>query len=126
MGEVVTVHGDDFAGVAQHDGSTINVSLTGTADYAALDALEMLLRRTHSEASRLSVTETIVDLRQLEFMNSSCFKSFVSWINDIQEMEQERQYKLRFVSNPTIHWQKRSLHSLRCFAVGLITVTEQQ
>jgi hypothetical protein len=126
MGEVAAVHGDDFAGAAQHEGSTINVLLKGTADYAALDALERLLTRTHSEASRLSVTEAIVDLRQLEFMNSSCFKSFVSWINDIQEMEQERQYKLRFVSNPKLHWQKRSLHSLRCFAVELITVTEQQ
>jgi len=64
-------------------------------------------------------------LRQLEFMNSSCFKSFVSWVTDIQELDDAKRYKVRFLSNPTYHWQKRSLHSLRCFAVELITVVEQ-
>ena len=44
----------------------------------------------------------------------------VSWITNIQEMEADRQDKV--LSNPSMHWQKRSLHSLRCFAV---TVTEQ-
>ena len=127
MSEVVTVRGDDFMAAAQHDGTVINACLEGSADYAALDALEMLLDRIHAEADRLGVTETVVDLRQLEFMSSSCFKSFVSWIIEIQEMERDRQYKLRFVSNPKMHhWQKRSLHALRCFAVELITVTEQQ
>jgi len=125
MGDVVSVNGDDFAGSAQHEGTQITTWLKGNADYAALDALEMLLGRVHSEASRLAVKEAVVDLRQLEFMNSSCFKSFVSWITEIQEMEPDRQYKVRFISNPKYHWQKRSLHSLRCFAVELITVTEE-
>jgi hypothetical protein len=58
-------------------------------------------------------------------MNSSSFKSFVSWITNIQELEADHQYKVKFLSNPSMHWQKRSLHSLRCFAVELITVTEQ-
>ena len=84
----------------------------------------MLLTRVHSESRRLGVTEAVVDLRDLEFMNSSCFKSFVTWITDIQELDAAHQYKVRFVSNPKMHWQKRSLHSLRCFAVELITVTE--
>ena len=70
------------------------------------------------------MTEAVIDLRDLEFMNSSCFKSFVSWITDIQELEPAQQYKVRFLSNSKLHWQKRSLHSLRCFAVELITVTE--
>src|SRR5689334_12526069 len=125
MTAVVTVNGDDFSGAANHEGSTINAWLKGNADYAALDALEMLLTRLHSEADRLSITNVTVDLRELEFMNSSCFKSFVTWITEIQQMEADRQYKVTFLSNPKLHWQKRSLHSLRCFAVELITVTEQ-
>jgi hypothetical protein len=125
MSEVVSVTGDDFTGAATHEGSSIQAWLKGNADYAALDALEMLLNRMHSEARRLEVTEAVVDLRQLEFMNSSCFKSFVTWITEIQELDPTRQYKVRFISNPNMHWQRRSLHSLRCFAVELITVTEK-
>jgi hypothetical protein len=122
--EVAAVSGDDFSGTARHEDNQIHVSVKGNADNAALDALDQLLQRTHAEAKRLAVREAIVDLRQLEFMNSSCFKSFVSWINDILELAADRQYKVQFLSNPKLHWQKRSLHSLRCFAVELITVVE--
>jgi hypothetical protein len=125
MSEVVNVKGDDFAASAHHEGNAIHASLKGNADYAALDSLDVLLDRVHSEARRRAVEEVSVDLRSLEFMNSSCFKSFVSWINNIQELDADKQYKVRFLSNPNMHWQKRSLHSLRCFAVELISVTEQ-
>ena len=125
MSEIVTVNGDDFAGAAHHENAIITAWLKGNADYAALDALEMLLTRAHSEATRLGANEIVIDLRQLEFMNSSCFKCFLSWITDIQELAPDQQYRVKFVSNPKLHWQKRSLHSLRCFAVELITVTEQ-
>jgi len=122
--EVVAVSGEDFAATAIYEGSAITALLQGNADYAALDAVEMLLDRTHAEAKRLGVTEVIVDLKQLEFMNSSCFKCFVSWITEIQELAEPVRYKVRFLSNAQLHWQKRSLHSLRCFAVELITVSE--
>ena len=122
--EIVALRGEDFAATATHEGSAITAHLEGNADYAALDAVEMLLNRTHAEAKRLAVSEVIIDLEKLEFMNSSCFKCFVSWITEVQELPPPAQYKVRFLSNPQLHWQKRSLHSLRCFAVELITVTE--
>jgi len=83
-----------------------------------------MLTRIHDAANRLGVREAIVDLTQLEFMNSSCFKSFVSWLTDIRELDASKQYTVTFLSNPKLHWQKRSLHSLRCFAVDLVTVSE--
>ena len=125
MAEVVNVKGDDFSAAANLDGAAISAWLKGNADYAALDALDMLLERIHAEAKRSSITEAVIDLRSLEFMNSSCFKSFVSWITNIQELDAGKQYKVKFLSNPQMHWQKRSLHSLRCFAVELISVAEQ-
>jgi hypothetical protein len=125
MSELVTVTGDDFSGSAHVEGKTVEASLKGNADYAAFDALEMLLNRIHAETKRLGASDVVVDLRQLEFMNSSCFKSFVSWVTDIQELDEQKRYKVKFLSNPSYHWQKRSLHSLRCFAVELITVAEQ-
>jgi hypothetical protein len=126
VSELVSVSGDDFSGTAVHDGTAIRARLKGNADYAALDALEMLLNRLHAESKQRAVADVVVDLRELEFMNSSCFKSFVSWITDIQELDEGKRYKVKFISNPKLHWQKRSLHSLRCLAVELISVDESQ
>jgi len=125
VSEVVSVTGDQFRGAATHEGSTrFLLYLEGTADYAALDALETLLDRTHAEALRLGVKEVVVDLRTVEFMNSSCFKCVLSWITSINELEVEARYRIALLSSAKHHWQKRSLQSLRCFAVELITVTE--
>jgi anti-anti-sigma factor len=125
VSELLSVKGEDFTGVAVHEGTTIVASLKGNADYAAIDAVEKLLDKTHTEATRTNATDVVIDMRQLEFMNSSCFKCFVSWITEIQELPEAQQYKVKFQSNAQLHWQKRSLHSLRCFAVELITVAEE-
>ena len=122
--ELVSIKSDDFLGTLHHEGAKISATLKGTADYAALDGLEKLLTRTHAETKRLGAREVVIDLRELEFMNSSCFKCFVSWISDVQELSEGQLYKVELLSNPQLHWQKRSLHSLRCFAIELITVTE--
>jgi hypothetical protein len=124
VSEIVSVTGEDFRGTATHEGTTFHLHLKGTADYAALDALEMLLDRTHSEALRLGASDVVVDLRTLEFMNSSCFKCFLSWITTIQELETDARYRVELVSSAQHYWQKRSLNALRCFAVELVTVTE--
>jgi hypothetical protein len=124
VSEVASVTGGEFRGRATHEGTRFHLVLEGTADYAALDALEMLLDRTHAEALRLGVEQVVVDLRTLEFMNSSCFKCFLSWITAINELEVEARYRIELRSSALHHWQKRSLQALRCFAVELISVTE--
>lgn len=121
---VIAVHSDDFHGEATHQSGVMTLRIAGVADYAAVDSLEKLLDDVHDECVRAHVKQTSVDLRQLEFMNSSCFKCLVSWITILQELPAASQYKVMFVSNPAMHWQKRSLHSLRCFAEDLITVSE--
>ena len=64
----------------------------------------------------------MVDVRELEFMNSSCFKSIVSWLTSIMELPPPEQYKVHFLSNPERLWQRRSLHALRSFALMLVTI----
>jgi hypothetical protein len=121
----LAAHSDDFHGEATHQDGTLAMRVTGVADYAAVDALEKFLDDVHAESMRAGVKHVSVDLRQLEFMNSSCFKCLVSWITILQEAPRASQYRVTFVSNPQMHWQKRSLHSLRCFAEDLITVQER-
>lgn len=123
-GKTIAVKGDDFRGQATHDAGEMMVTVTGVADYAAVDALEELLDGAHQEAVRAQLKHVAIDLRQLEFMNSSCFKCLVSWITLLQDLPAGSQYRITFLSNPQMHWQRRSLHSLRCFAEDLITVTE--
>ena len=124
MTEVTTVEGGDFVGRASYEDGVMTASLAGTADYAALDAVEQVLGEVHAAALRNSITDVRIDLAKLEFMNSSCFKCFVSWIGVLQDLPAGQQYKVTFLSNPRMHWQKRSLHSLQCFAIDLITVVQ--
>jgi hypothetical protein len=120
--ELISVTGADFSASAMHEGTRVSVLLRGNADVAALDAVETLLARVHAEASRLGVAEAVVDLKAVELMNSSCFRAFITWIHDVQDLEAGRQYRIRFLSDPGRHWQRRGLHALRAFAVDLVTV----
>lgn len=112
----------DFSTAASGQGDTITVRFSGNADIRAKEPLEALLVKLHAEAQRVGAKVVAVDFRQLEFMNSSCFKSFVSWIGGVQELPPEKQYRIRFLSNAEMLWQRRSLHALRCFAVDLISI----
>lgn len=120
--ETLRVAGSNFNVSGGLDGKTLTLQLSGNADLAALEPLEKVLGRVHDESLKAAVSEVAVDLRQLEFMNSSCFKNFVSWIGKVQELPGEQQYRIRFLSNAEMLWQRRSLHALQCFAVQLITV----
>lgn len=122
MTAIAQVSTKDFSGTANRDGAGINIILTGNADSAAPPVLDELLTRIHDEASKAAIREAVVDLRQLEFMNSSSFKSLISWIMLIKELEENQRYRVKFVSNPEQFWQKRSLETLRCFADELISV----
>jgi hypothetical protein len=95
--------------------------LCGTADLRVTDSVEAILNRVHQKALELAIAEVQVDLSELEFMNSSCFKSFVSWISEVSDLT-TGQYRIRFLSNPSILWQRRSLHALSCFAAELVTI----
>ena len=50
------------------------------------------------------------------------FKVFVTWLAQVQELPTEKQYRIHFMSNPNMHWQRRSLAALSCFAVDLVTI----
>lgn len=100
----------------------ITVCFEGSADLEVREALQDLLDRLHAEAVRLHTRRVVVDFVKLEFMNSSCFKTFLGWINCVQALEPANQYRVSFIPNERLHWQKRSLHAMRCFAVNLISI----
>jgi anti-anti-sigma factor len=117
-----TVSADDFKANTYDRNDLLVLELVGTADLRVQPQLDEFLGKVNLLAQDRASREVVVDLRKLEFMNSSCFKAFVSWIGELQEMDARRQYKVRFLSEPRMLWQRRSLHALSCFAVDLITI----
>jgi hypothetical protein len=97
------------------------VNFSGNGDMSAVEALGKYLRQVHQEAVALKVQDVSFDFRDLYFMNSSCFKAFVTWIDQASRSEQHG-YLIRFLTNPRLHWQRRSLEALRCLAPNVVRV----
>jgi hypothetical protein len=104
------------------DGDQIRMVLEGTADSQSRTELDDYIGKLHVEAQRLGTKTVHIDLKELEFMNSSCLKIFVAWLAQLNDLGPEKQYKLVMHSNPQLLWQRRSLAALSCFAVDLVTV----
>jgi anti-anti-sigma factor len=119
---VRTTTENDFSANASTGDRRIQVSLSGTADVTIRDQLDHFLREVHQEAQRRRAEEVTVDLRQLEFMNSSCLKCLVWWVSTVQEQPSEGKYRIVFVSSPSVYWQRRSLDALACLAGDIITI----
>lgn len=106
----------------RYEDGVVHVRLAGTADYEARSDVDAVIGKLHQEMLRLRAPKVVVDLRALEFMNSSCFKVFVSWLAAVRDLEPGRQYRIHLRSNPALHWQRRSLAALACFAVDVVAI----
>lgn len=100
----------------------LEARFVGTADLETLADLEAVVTALQAHSTRTEPSTVVLDFRELEFMNSSSFKVFVSWLANIQELPPEKQYKITLRSNPNLHWQRRSLFALSCFAAELVTI----
>jgi hypothetical protein len=123
MNTLATIEEGKFSASILHDGSDLTVHLAGNADVTAKPHLGALFGTVHEQARLLGVTRVQVDIRSLAFMNSSCFKDLIAWLDKVrEEAAASDPYRVTFLSSSTLHWQRRSLHALVCFARGLITV----
>jgi anti-anti-sigma factor len=120
--ELPDVSGDHVTIRASLADNTIEARLAGTADTEVRSTLQDYINSMHWEAARIGVAAVVVDLRELEFMNSSCLKVFVAWLAQLRDLDPAKQYKVRFRSNPALLWQRRSLAALSCFAIDLVTI----
>jgi hypothetical protein len=111
---------DGFQAVATFDGTRLSIAFSGSGDMNAIELLASYLKDVHEEASRLAVSEVRCDFRKLVFMNSSCFKSFVVWIDTVKNAAPA--YKIGFLTDPNLHWQRRSLEALRRLAINVVSI----
>lgn len=126
MIDIPHIDANDLRAAPSYSEGQLSVVFAGSADSRSQDAIAHLLGRVHAEAMRLGLPEVSVDFRQCDFVNSSCFKAFVVWLEQIQELEENQQYKLRFFSDDTKAWQRRSLQALSCFAIELVHIESKR
>jgi anti-anti-sigma factor len=119
---IAAVREHEFTATATLRDGVLVLTLTGNADLNVKNQLDRFLTGVHQEAEQLALTDVEVDVRNLEFMNSSCLKCLVGWISRIQDEPPGRQYRVVFQSSPSLFWQRRSLHALSCLASELVSV----
>jgi hypothetical protein len=111
-----------FTAEIDRDADVLTVRLKGDANMAAVEPIGQALDDAHGLAKGSPTSLVSIDFRELEFMSSACFKKFVGWLDAAQNAPRATQYRIRFLSNPKYHWQRRSLHALQCFAPDLVTI----
>ncbi len=83
--------------------------------------LNPFVDQVHDHLIRAGARDVRVDFTELEFCNSSGFKSFIYWIQKIQAAG-DKQYRLRFLSSPARKWQRTSLLALSCYSPGAVEI----
>jgi hypothetical protein len=106
---------------AEGDGRLIRVLLSGTADLRSHTALESFLATLHRETLAAGADEVRVDVRNVEFMSSACFRLVLAWVSKVVENAQP--YRISFFADTDSTWQRRSMEALSSFAGPLVSVT---
>ncbi|HEY2408344.1 MAG TPA: hypothetical protein VGI10_20195 [Polyangiaceae bacterium] len=112
---------DAFALKPELRGGSLVISVSGNGDMSAVEGLSLYLRQIHTVITDLSMTQVEFDFRDLYFLNSSCLKSFVTWIRSMVEGK-STSINIRFITNPKLYWQRRSLEALQRLAPGVVRV----
>lgn len=99
------------------------VKFSGNGDQDAVVPLEAFLKELHAELLRIQATSVAFDFGELYFMNSSCLKTFVSWIHKVNTTG--RPYAITFLANSRLHWQHRSLSTLQRLAPQVVSIRQR-
>jgi signal transduction histidine kinase/CheY-like chemotaxis protein len=97
----------------------LRIVFSGEAETPIREKIRQLLAQVDAEALRLRIKEVFVDFCSLEFVTSTAFKVFVTWIDHVKA---HQQYRVRFASQDRQTWLRRSLTALQAFAPGLVDV----
>jgi len=113
---------DGFTLEPNQIGDQVTVRLVGNADMSVTTKLGPYLDKLHAEAIRLGVKRMTFDIRELYFLTSSSLKCFATMLAAVAQLDAARQYRVRFLANSNLHWQRRSLEALRCVAQNVIEI----
>ena len=106
------------------EGELVKLRLCGSAELGSKATLDELLADVLAASD--GCREVVVDMTKLEYMNSSSLKSLLAWIVRVRDLPESRRHRIRILSNPELHWQRRSLHSLVSMCGDVLEVEERE
>jgi anti-anti-sigma factor len=113
---------DGFFATTEQRGASIAVRLGGNADMAVQENLKAFLDELSMTAKATATREVVFDWSDLYFMNSSCLSLLLRFINGILELGEQHRYKLKFMANPHLKWQEKSLKALHSYAKEIVVL----
>lgn len=98
------------------------LSFSGSGELGDQEPLTAFLRKVHAFALEARTETVMVSFDQLLFMNSSCFKGFVTWFSALggHKPASER-YRVHIKLSPARRWQRASVSALACFAPEIVS-----
>lgn len=112
-----------FTAEAILDGAELAVRFAGTADLTVKAMMDSFLCQAHAEMCRgdLGADSVSVDISGLEFINSSCLMTVVTWITTVHAMVMGR-YQISFHFKPSRNWQSRTVKVFANLGEDVVTV----
>jgi anti-anti-sigma regulatory factor len=84
----------------------------------AQQELERVLGEVHSHIVAAKIASFTVDVRLLNFVNSSALRVFINWISRAERVG----YKLVFVTDPRVTWHRLNFSVLKSLAPQSVEV----
>jgi len=119
------------ASLAPPDVTSVNISvsaegvtLSGSITTKEPDrSLGRFFRTVHEAALQNRLDELRVDVRGLSFVNSSAIRLFIDWAIWVSQPTGPR-YRLRFVRNPNVTWQRVSFPAIAQLAAAHVVIED--
>jgi hypothetical protein len=103
--------------------SSDGVTLSGSITTKEPDrSLGRFFRSVHEAALQSRLKELRVDVRGLSFVNSSAIRVFIDWA--IWVSQPNAGYRLRFVRNPNVTWQRVSFPAIAQLAAAHVVIED--
>jgi hypothetical protein len=118
--EALSLTHAEFSLEGRAEGNRLLVQAGGTADMKSVDVLSAYMKTLHQEALGRRVDAVVFDMQKLQFLNSGCFKVLVGWIANVARATPP--YRITFIGNRELVWQKRSLGALLCVDERIVTL----
>lgn len=115
----VCQHGLTLMSVPERPG---HVVMSGNGDTLGVPLVEGFLTQLHQEMLEQGLGQVSIELASLQFVNSSCLKAMVSWIYNVDTSG--RPYKIRFLRDATVRWQRTSLATLQRLAPEVVQIED--
>lgn len=84
--------------------------------------LDPYFNKIHESALKNKTEQLIIDLTNLNYINSSGITIFVKWIINLQQLPDNEKYSMQFICNPDQKWQKQSITMLAKTAPKIISI----